>query len=586
MATATTRGAIAALVMATAVCGVLLAQGDQAPPVFRGGVDAYDLEVSVLDKNRQPIHGLTAADFTVLEDGVPQRLLTFSEVAYPERDGPIFASEEIPAPDTISDRFADRRLFVLVLDDFGMFFSAGGGLGENALLEGEVKQVARQFVRSRGPKDFAAVILTRDTRYFPDFTNIVNKLTGAIDQFKPPGEAERMYLMNLRKRIGLLPALSDVLDYLNRLPQHSKTIVYVGNPSMASSFRVAGYESGLAEDVLMKAQRTGVNISSLDVSAKMRMDYSAFLRTFAENTGGIAVAGRGFLEQGITQIFAENQSYYLLSYEQANPRNGKYRELEVKVNRPGAIVRTRKGYTAAPRVDRVASPTTFDPAVDAALKVLPSVEANRPIFATAAARPGFVTVVAELSAAKASERGWASGADVEVTLTGNSGQTVASGKGRIEAATRGVLIDVPVTDADGPFRANLKVRASGDVLENSTSPRADGSLLGPAFVFRGPLSTRLPARAAADPQFGRNERLHVEWRERQDGATFSARLLRRTAEPVPFTPTLTEVELRGGTWVSTDLPLSQVAPGEYLLEVTATKGDRTDRHLFAFRVTQ
>ena len=39
------------------------------PPTFRTGVDAVQLDVSVLDKDRRPVRRLTAADFTVLEDG-------------------------------------------------------------------------------------------------------------------------------------------------------------------------------------------------------------------------------------------------------------------------------------------------------------------------------------------------------------------------------------------------------------------------------------------------------------------------------------------------------------------------------------
>ena len=51
-------------------------------------------------------------------------------------------------------------------------------------------------------------------------------------------------------------------------------------------------------------------------------------------------------------------------------------------------------------------------------------------------------------------------------------------------------------------------------------------------------------------------------------------------------PTLNNVELRGGKWITIDLPLSQVAPGEYLLEVIASSGGVDDRQLLAFRVTQ
>ena len=59
---------LGALVCATA--------GQQLPPVqpptFRTGVDAVQLDVSVLDKDRRPVRGLTAADFTVLENSKPR----------------------------------------------------------------------------------------------------------------------------------------------------------------------------------------------------------------------------------------------------------------------------------------------------------------------------------------------------------------------------------------------------------------------------------------------------------------------------------------------------------------------------------
>src|SRR5262249_37306502 len=73
------------------------------------------------------------------------------------------------------------------------------------------KAIARKIVDSLGPSDLAAIVLTRDTRFFPDFTNNRSKLIGSINEFKPPGEAERMELEWLTKgHIGGLPALLDV----------------------------------------------------------------------------------------------------------------------------------------------------------------------------------------------------------------------------------------------------------------------------------------------------------------------------------------------------------------------------------------
>ena len=42
-------------------------------PTFRERADVVQLDVSVLDRQGQPARGLTRGDFTILEDGVPQR---------------------------------------------------------------------------------------------------------------------------------------------------------------------------------------------------------------------------------------------------------------------------------------------------------------------------------------------------------------------------------------------------------------------------------------------------------------------------------------------------------------------------------
>src|SRR5215210_8536488 len=53
-------------------------------PTFQSGVDIVQVDVSVLDRDRRPVRGLTAADFTVLEDGKPRPITVFNPIEIEE----------------------------------------------------------------------------------------------------------------------------------------------------------------------------------------------------------------------------------------------------------------------------------------------------------------------------------------------------------------------------------------------------------------------------------------------------------------------------------------------------------------------
>src|SRR3954471_1651384 len=88
------------------------------PPTFRIGVDAVQLDVSVLDAERRPVRGLGAADFTVLEEGKPRRLVPSPAIDLP----PMPIPEEPPSapdagpPDVIRNDLPQGRLVVILID--------------------------------------------------------------------------------------------------------------------------------------------------------------------------------------------------------------------------------------------------------------------------------------------------------------------------------------------------------------------------------------------------------------------------------------------------------------------------------------
>jgi hypothetical protein len=85
---------------------------------FRTGVEAVVIDVRVLDGRGEPVGGLTAQDFEVLEDGVRQDIRAFTPVRIPVLGRRSLAHSE---PDVQTNRAPfEGRVFAFVLDDRGL----------------------------------------------------------------------------------------------------------------------------------------------------------------------------------------------------------------------------------------------------------------------------------------------------------------------------------------------------------------------------------------------------------------------------------------------------------------------------------
>ncbi len=92
----------------------------------------------------------------------------------------------------------------------------------------------------------------------------------------------------------------------------------------------------------------GVDASELAQDA-LRMNRQAVLGDLAESTGGFLVAETNDLRPGIERVVADLRAYYDLGYAPPPGKaDGKWRSIEVKVTRPGVVVRARRGYLALP----------------------------------------------------------------------------------------------------------------------------------------------------------------------------------------------------------------------------------------------
>jgi hypothetical protein len=88
-----------------------------ARPALRGGVELIQLDVSVLDRKRQPVTGLTASDFTVFDNGLQRPIRAFTAIRLPA--GRALAGVSSAASvDVVSNEVGaqEGRLVVIVMD--------------------------------------------------------------------------------------------------------------------------------------------------------------------------------------------------------------------------------------------------------------------------------------------------------------------------------------------------------------------------------------------------------------------------------------------------------------------------------------
>jgi VWFA-related protein len=371
-------------------------------PIFRVGADVIRLDVSVLDKDRRPIHGLTTEDFTVNEEGKPQRVVAVAEIDAAANDPAPTAwmrhvSSDI-ANNDLADQIGDGRLFAIVLDDVNVPW-------DDLDIIMAARGIARDVIDRLGPSDTGAVVFPRDGGRTEDFTSDKEKLINAVDRFDPhepdwtpPGSNTYVYpgpvarsgdqqrtstlfnQTNCQRQQLTVPMFETLVARLATVPNRRKTIVFIstGVPiDFGANVRGCPEEQKTRMlDVFAKASRANINVYSIDPGgyggyerylqdpirragrpapatfsdptarglARLRRD---FLEIMAGYTGATAIVNSDEIDTGINRIFTEASSYYLLGYQTSNGRpDGKYRKVEVKVKRPGSTVRTRSGYFA------------------------------------------------------------------------------------------------------------------------------------------------------------------------------------------------------------------------------------------------
>jgi len=304
-------GLIAAAIVAA--IPIAAAQPPAAPPQqtpFRAAIDLVSLNVTVSDGAAHYVTDLAAGDFNVFEDGVKQDVTFFNHSNLP------------------------IALALLVDTSASM---------ETKLQTAQ--EAAIGFARKLRPQDLAEII-DFDSRVIvlQGFTNNVQELEQAIRKTSAGGSTSLFNAIYIALK-DLKKVVARNVDEIRR-----QAIIVLSDGEDTSSLLPF-------EEVLDLAKRSETAIyciglrsnDGLSSSAKGFKEAEFNLRQFAQETGGRAFFPNQLsdLTNVYGQIADELSSQYTVGYTSRNAkRDGSWRRIVVRVNRPNLTARTKQGYFA------------------------------------------------------------------------------------------------------------------------------------------------------------------------------------------------------------------------------------------------
>lgn len=515
-------------------------------PTFRSRVDSVSVDVSVVDKQGNPVTDLTQADFEIREQNKPQAIQTFKFITIDT------GNAGNPAPDVLSfeDQSrelarTDTRLFVVYLDDYHVRRT-------NSL---RVRQFLARWEATLSPSDLVAVSYPLTPANGLSFTYDHDAIADSIAHFEgrkydytPKNPLEAQYqnlppdlLERMRNNI-VEESLESLCTYLGAVRDGRKTILYVSEGMLGAlpvGVRTNGGvgpsgqipQQGLIppsmdlitdlEPIFKAAVQNNTSIYTMDprglASSEFDMadnvsstddrnslnDSTDVLRTMASQTNGRAMVGHNDMSQDLRQMLKDTSAYYLLGYTTQAPHDGKFHEIKVTVKRKDVEIRARKGFWAftEDEVAKASAPPKPGPpndVVDALqrLDAIPQFSDRRPMRIWLGAMRGPDNTAKVTLAWEGAPSASADPADVvdhlQVTATSLQGDQLFKGVVPLDTSLleRGgaVTFDAPAgavrVKVEGQNAKNLRLDTDDKNVEipDFTSP---GPLLTDPMVFRG-----------------------------------------------------------------------------------------------------
>ncbi len=422
-------------------------------------------DVVVTDKSGQRVKNLTKDDFTILENGKPQKIAAFSfESAGFDKNPPKLP----PLPEHVYTNRPQYNspsgpLTIILLDGINT------ALGDQGYARSQMlKYLATQI---QPGQRFAVYTLAGSLRLLQDFTDDVNLLKVAIEHFTPQKSLEQQiqaieavmpnvrvtgdtgvrgaggsvgrvtalitqmdaflseqvqYAVEARvrrttaamrllaRRVAGYPGRKNLLwvsagfpmDITSQVVQHTTDVDVVAQGATASVPQIRvdkSYEDavkelaadltdsqvsvysvdarGLIGSTMTDASSEGRNAAgmatmgaefgaSLARSSAATYDTQNTLVTLASESGGLTFKNSNDVAGAVADSVVDGSAYYLVGYyPESRQFDGKFRKIQIKVNRPDIVVRHRMGYFAKDPTQWTKSKEKEDPDLQYAMEL-------------------------------------------------------------------------------------------------------------------------------------------------------------------------------------------------------------------------
>ena len=364
------------------------AQDQQTPFTLKVATQLVIQTVTVTDKDGKPIEGLTADDFVLTEENLPQVISVFeyqklddTVLSRPGTPTPVIAAERAPAlsEDRIASvspgdkRYQDRRLLALYFD----MPSLGDAERFRAL------SAAESFIRSQMTvADLVAILTFSDgaVRVRRDFTDDRDALMGTVFQLlngedindinsdfgQNAGEfnifntdRQLSALQTAVRMLGVVPGKKSLIHFtagvnLSGVDNQAQLRATLNAARRASvSFFPVDARGLVAMAPLGNASRPSPGGIGMYTGAMALATMRGFQRsqdalyTLAADTGGKALLDYNDLSLGIVRAQQATSSYYLLGYYPTNTaRDGRLRRVKITLKNRSAELSYREAYYA------------------------------------------------------------------------------------------------------------------------------------------------------------------------------------------------------------------------------------------------